>query len=86
MEPSESTANTKVPTNTPSVTWLPMSRTKFRIMRGPNCCDASVSARIVMEKTTPTTVMMAAAMAMRTWRSASAVPVRIQNGSRVGSW
>ena len=86
MEPSARTENTKVPTNTPSVTWLPMSRTKFRIMRGPNCCDASVSARIVMVNTTPMTVMTAAAMAMRTWRSASALPVRIQNGSSLGSW
>ena len=29
-----------MPTKTPNVTWLPMSRTKFRSMRGPNCCDA----------------------------------------------
>ena len=43
-----------------------MSRTKFRIMRGPNCWDARVNARIVIEKTTPTTVITAAAMAMST--------------------
>ena len=80
METSARTEYTNVPTNTPSVTWLPTSRTKFRIMRGPNCCDARVSARIVMENTTPTTVMTAAAMAMSTWRSAFASPVRIQSG------
>ena len=39
---------------------------KLRIIRGPNCCDASVRARMVMENTTPMVVMMAAAMAMRT--------------------
>src|SRR5208283_3041275 len=81
METSARTEYTNVPTNTPSVTWLPMSRTKFRIMRGPNCCEASVRARIVMENTTPTTVMTAAAMAIRTCRSASAFPVRIHVGS-----
>ena len=81
METSARTEYTNVPTKTPSVTWLPMSRTKLRIMRGPNCCDASVRARIVMENTTPTTVMTDAAMAMSTWRSASGLPVRIQVGS-----
>ncbi len=69
----------------PSVIWLPMSRTKFRIIRGPNCCEARVSARMVMENTTPTTVMTAAAMAMSTCRSASALPVRIHDG-RVRWW
>jgi hypothetical protein len=39
---------------------------KLRIIRGPNCCDASVRARIVMENTTPMTVITAAAMAMST--------------------
>ena len=73
-------------TNTPRVTWSPMSRTKFRIMRGPNCWEARVNARMVMEKTTPMVVMTAAAMAMRTWRSASAFPVRIHVGSRRGLW
>ena len=75
------TEKTNVPTKTPKVTWFPMSRTKLRIIRGPNCWEASVSAKMVMEKTTPMTVMTAAAMAMRTWRSASALPVRIQVGS-----
>ena len=75
------TEYTNVPTKIPSVTWFPMSRTKFRIMRGPNCCDANVNAKMVMEKTTPMTVITAAAMAIRTWRSASALPVRIHTGS-----
>lgn len=64
----------------PSVAWLPRSRTKFRIIRGPNCCEARVRARMVMEKTTPTTVITAAAIAMSTWRAASALPDSIQNG------
>ena len=81
IEPRASTEYTKVATKTPRVTWLPRSRTKFRIMRGPNCCDARVSARIVIENTTPTTVITAAAMAMSTWRPASALPVRIHDGS-----
>ncbi len=55
---------------------------KLRIMRGPNCWDARVRARMVIEKTTPITVMTAAAMAMSTWRPASALPVRNQNGKR----
>ena len=80
IEPRASTEYTKVATKTPSVIWLPTSRTKFRIIRGPNCCDARVRARIVMEKTTPTTVMTAAAMAMSTWRPASAFPVRTHGG------
>ena len=67
-------------TKTPSVTWFPTSRTKLRIMRGPNCWDARVRARMVMENTTPTTVMTAAAMAMSTWRPASALPVWSQKG------
>jgi hypothetical protein len=41
---------------------------------------------MVMENTTPTTVMTAAAMAMSTWRPASALPVRIQNGSEMWWW
>ena len=39
-----------------------------------------MSARIVMEKTTPTTVITAAAMAVRIWRPASPLPVRIHHG------
>src|ERR1700733_2461835 len=76
-----STEKTKVPTKTPSVIWLPKSRTKLRIIRGPNCCEARVKARMVMEKTTPITVMTAAAIAMSTCLSASALPVLIHTGS-----
>jgi hypothetical protein len=39
-----------------------------------------------MENTTPITVMTAAAIAMRTWRSASALPVRIHTGSVRCPW
>src|SRR5665213_3410152 len=75
IDPRASTEYTNVATKTPSVIWFPVSRMKCRIMRGPNCCDASVSARMVIEKTTPTVVMMAAAMAIKTCRPASALPV-----------
>jgi len=54
---------------------------KFRSMRGPNCCDASCSARIVMENMTPATVMTAAAMPIKTWREASASPAIAHPGS-----
>ena len=54
---------------------------KLRIMRGPNCCEASVRARMVMEKTTPMVVMTAAAMAINTCRPASGLPARIQVGN-----
>ncbi len=73
-------------TKTPSVNWLPTSRTKFRIMRGPNCWEARVSATIVTENTTPTTVMMAAAIPMSTSRPAAALPEAIQNGSDRCLW
>ena len=66
IETKASTEYTKVATKTASVTWLPTSRTKLRIIRGPNCCEAKVRARMVMENTTPTTVRTAAAMAMST--------------------
>jgi hypothetical protein len=80
IEPRARTEKTKVPTKTPRVIWLPTSRMKFRIIRGPNCCEARVRARMVIENTTPITVIMAAAMAMSTCRPASALPVRIQWG------
>lgn len=67
----------------PSVNWVPRSRMKLRSMRGPNWVEARVNARIVIEKTTPTTVMMAAAIAVRTCRAASGVPPSTQVGSDV---
>ena len=42
----------------PSTTWFPVSRIKLRSKRGPNCADAIVSATMVMEKTTPATVLI----------------------------
>ena len=79
-DPSVSTLNTNVATKVPSVSWVPRSRMKFRSIRGPNCVDASCSARIVIENTTPTTVMTAAAMAVRMVRAASGPPVLTQDG------
>ena len=80
-DPSESTAKTNVATNTPSVSCVPRSRMKLRNMRGPNCVDANVNATMVIENTSPTTVMTAAAIPMRIWRAASAEPLFTQLGS-----
>ncbi len=54
---------------------------KFRSIRGPNCVDASVRVTIVIEKTTPTTVITAAASAARICLAESAVPLIIHVGS-----
>jgi hypothetical protein len=54
---------------------------KLRSMRGPNWVDASVRVTRMMEKTTPTTVITAAAMAVRICRAASAVPLITQDGT-----
>jgi hypothetical protein len=70
-----------VATNVPSVSWVPLSRMKFRSIHGPNCAEASVSATRMMENTTPTTVMTAAAIAVRTCCAASAVPLITQDGT-----
>jgi hypothetical protein len=45
---------------------------KLRSIRGPNWVEASVRATIVIEKTTPTTVITAAAIVVRIWRAPSA--------------
>ena len=68
-------------TNVPSVSCVPRSRMKFRSIRGPNWVDASVSVTRMMENTTPTTVMIAAAMVVRICRAASALPLITQPGS-----
>ena len=81
IEASTSTEYTNVPTNVPRVTWVPRSRMKFRSIRGPNWVDASVRVTRMMEKTTPTTVMMAAAIVVRICRAASALPLITQPGS-----
>jgi hypothetical protein len=54
---------------------------KLRSIRGPNCWEARVRATMVTEKTTPTTVMTAAAMALRSSRAASAELCSSQDGS-----
>ena len=67
-------------TNVPSVTCVPRSRTNLRSMRGPNWVEASVSATIVIEKTSPMTVISAAAMPTRIDRAASAPPLFTHDG------
>ena len=64
----------------PSVTCVPRSRMKLRSIRGPNWVEASVSVTIMIENTTPTTVITAAASAVRIWREASAVPLMTHEG------
>ena len=81
METSTSTAYTKVATKVPSVSWVPRSRMKFRSIRGPNWVDARVKVTRMIEKTTPTTVMTAAASVVRIWRAASALPLIIHEGT-----
>ncbi len=75
-----------VATNVPSVSWVPRSRMKLRSMRGPNWVDASVSVTRMIEKTTPTTVMTAAAIAVRICRAASALPEITQDGRPKSPW
>ena len=64
-----------VATKVPSVIWLPRSRRKLRRRRGPNCCEASVSATMVIENVTPATVIIDAAMVDSTARAPSGPPV-----------
>src|ERR1700722_19621713 len=59
---------------------------KFRSIRGPNWVEASVSVTIVIEKTTPTTVITAAARLVRIWRAASAEPKISHDGSVRERW
>src|SRR5690349_9121007 len=54
---------------------------KFRSIRGPNWVDARVKVTRMIEKTTPTTVMTAAAIAVRIWRAASALPLITHEGT-----
>ena len=51
---------------------------KLRNNRGPNWEEARVSVTIVMEKTTPATVMVELAMVASTLRAPSAPPAQIQ--------
>ena len=66
----------------PRVSWLPRSLMNVRSIRGPNCCDASVSATITTEKTTPTTVMSDPASDERICLAASGEPLSAQDGMR----
>ena len=59
---------------------------KVRSIRGPNWVETRVSATITMENTTPTTVMMAAAMVVRICRAASAEPLITQDGRPKSPW
>ena len=86
METSTSTAYTNVATNVPRVSWVPRSRMKLRSIRGPNWVEASVRVTRMIENTTPTTVITAAAMAVRICRAASAVPLITQDGSAKAPW
>ena len=54
---------------------------KLRSIRGPNCVEASVSVTIVIENTSVTTVMTAAAIAVRICLAASGVPLITKFGS-----
>ncbi len=56
------------------------SRTKLRSIRGPNCVEASVNVTIVIEKTSVTTVITAAAIAARICRAASGPPLITNEG------
>ena len=53
---------------------------KLRSIRGPNWVEISVSATITIENTTPTTVMIAAAMVVRICLAASGEPLSAQDG------
>jgi hypothetical protein len=79
-EISTSTEYTKVATKLPSVYCVMRSRMKLRSIRGPNWVDASVSVTIVIEKTSVTTVITAAAIAVRICRAASALPLLMNDG------
>ncbi len=67
-------------TNVPSVTWVIRSRMKLRSIRGPNWVEARVSVTIVIEKTSVTTVITAAAIAVRICLAASALPLMTKEG------
>ena len=73
-------------TKVPRVSWLPRSLIKVRSIRGPNCCDASVSVTITTEKTTPTTVISAPASDDRICLAASGEPLITHDGSRSSPW
>ena len=53
---------------------------KLRSMRGPNCVEASVNVTIVIENTSVTTVITAAAIAVKICLAASAEPLITHEG------
>ena len=59
---------------------------KLRSIRGPNWVEASVSVTIMIEKTTPTTVITAPASVVRICRALSAVPNLIHDGRVRWPW
>ena len=80
IETSARIAYTNVATKLPSVSCVMRSRMKLRSMRGPNCVEASVSVTIVIEKTSVTTVITAAAIVVRICLAASGVPLITHEG------
>ena len=60
--------------NVPRVTWLPRSRTKLASILGPNCPEASWRLTMVIEKTTPATPIIEAAITPSTSRAPSGPP------------
>lgn len=60
--------------NVPSTSCAGLSRVKLFSSLGPKCCDATVSATIVTENVTATTVMMDPATAESSARAPSAPP------------
>jgi hypothetical protein len=66
---------------TPSTTWFARSAMNWRSTRGVNWLDASCSAMMVTEKTTPVTVMMLPEMDSRTLFAPSALPPKSHHTS-----
>jgi len=59
---------------------------KLRNIRGPNCVEASVSATIMIEKTTPTTVMTARGHGRSAAGGRVGAAPRSRNDGSVKSW
>ena len=81
IETSARIAYTNVATKPPRVSWVTRSRMKLRSIRGPNWVEASVSVTIMIENTSVTTVITAAAIAVRICLAASALPLITNEGS-----
>lgn len=70
-----------MPTNTPSTVWLMRSHIKLRSTRDVYWLDASERATMVIENTTPATVIMELAMAASSPREPAA-PAPNSSGHR----